>query len=99
MSGVIFEWDDDKARTNRAKHGISFETAARAFLDPFAVERLDEGHHAEVRYTILGMIKGHPLFVVYTVRADVIRLISAREASRYETIVYSENRALHARSD
>ena len=42
-----FEWDETKNRLNKAKHGISFEVAARAFADPLRIEYYDEAHSTE----------------------------------------------------
>jgi len=82
MTSDGFEWDAAKAAENYAKHGISFETATRVFDDAFAIERLDDrGDYGEDRYSILGMVDGRLLYVAYTVRDGIIRMISAREQS------------------
>lgn len=83
-----FEWDEDKARINRQKHGISFETAALVFEDVDRLEIFDEGHSIdEDRYITIGMA-GEVLFVVYTERKEAIRLISARLANARERSLY-----------
>lgn len=83
-----FEWDEDKARINRQKHGISFETAALVFEDEDRVEIFDEDHSIdEDRYITIGMA-GEVLFVVYTERKEAIRLISARLANARERSLY-----------
>ena len=79
-----FDWDDAKAEANYRKHCVDFETASEVFDDPFAVERFDSlsPDHGEDRYLIIGMAGGRLLTVVYTERSEVIRLISARPATR-----------------
>jgi uncharacterized protein len=81
-----FDWDGDKAEGNYRKHGIDFETAIEVFKDPFAIEGFDQlsPGYGEDRYLIVGMAGGQLLTVVYTERDEVIRLISARRASRRE---------------
>jgi uncharacterized protein len=94
MKDDEFEWDDAKAAANLAKHKVSFETARRAFEDPFAVERDDNReHYDEPRFAILGMVDGRLLFVAYTLRDDIIRVISARGAEPYEQRIYHEENA------
>ena len=86
-----FEWDEAKATENYAKHGVSFELARKVFTDPFAVERIDGRHdYGEERIAIIGMVDGRLLFVVYTMRGEHIRLISARGAEPYERRYYHE---------
>ena len=92
MSGSEFEWDSRKAAENDARHGVSFEAARDVFRDPFAVERLDDREdYGEVRYVIIGMVDGRVLFVVYTMRRDAIRIISARGAEPHEQRQYHED--------
>lgn len=89
-----FEWDPNKARTNRTKHGISFETAVLAFRDERAViiedDRFD---YEECREILIGLVPSvkRCLMVVFTEREeDLIRVISARKATRLETDLYYE---------
>ena len=80
----LFEWDDEKAAINFVKHGITFDTAAKVFSDPYLLEEYDEEHSIdEDRWKIIGMV-GKILFVVYTERGEYTRLISAREATPRE---------------
>jgi hypothetical protein len=87
---VEFEWDDDKARKNKQKHGISFETAQMVFCDPYRVEFFDDKNSTieEQRYDVIGKVDDM-LFVVYTERTDKIRIISARLATSVERRVYN----------
>lgn len=86
-----FEWDDVKAASNLAKHGISFEDAALAFSDPFAIDFYDmRFDYDEERSNLYGMVEGRLLVVSYTMRDDVIRIISARGAESHEQRQYHE---------
>lgn len=83
-----FEWDETKAEINKRKHGISFETAAKVFLDDDRLEIYDEIHSLnEERFITIGRA-GDVLFVVYTERTPKIRLISARLATPKERRLY-----------
>ncbi len=87
------EWDPEKNGKNKRNHGISFETAQYVFADPNRLERYDrskDNDSGEDRYQTLGTV-GRVLFVVYTERQEVCRLISARLASRDERRIYNEN--------
>jgi uncharacterized protein len=89
-----FEWDIAKAEANLEKHGISFEEATTLFDDPFAFILDDIDHSAEEqREIIIGHTTTRLLLVVsFTEKiGDVIRLISARPATRRERKDYEEN--------
>jgi uncharacterized DUF497 family protein len=85
------EWDSKKAASNLKKHGVSFEEAASALLDPMAKARGVPDAEGELRWILLGMsAKPRLLSVVYTLRQeDRIRLIAAREATRNEAKHYA----------
>jgi uncharacterized DUF497 family protein len=87
---VDFEWDTAKDRANRKKHGVSFRTAARVFLDPFAIEFEDRDAAGEPRFCAIGLVDGRMLFVAYTMRGDAVRIISARGALPHEKRKYHE---------
>ncbi len=89
-----FEWDDNKARRNAAKHGVSFEMATFAFYDLYAIVMDDVEHsQQESRYWLIGNSGNGVLTVVYTVRSvDIVRIISARKATRNERRIYEEER-------
>jgi uncharacterized DUF497 family protein len=92
MSEEQFEWDGAKARSNLAKHGVSFEEACRAFDDLFALDRLNVGvEPGEARYVITGMVNGILLTVVYTERGDRIRILSGRKATTHEERQYYQS--------
>jgi hypothetical protein len=91
MNDGEFQWDDQKAAENYAKHGVSFEMARDVFKDPFALEWLDDGQDAgEQRFVALGMAEHRILFVAYTMRGDAIRIISARLAEAFERRRYHD---------
>lgn len=89
-----FEWDENKATRNLAKHGISFEEAATVFGDPLSDTFDDPDHSAgERRFIIIGVSeKGRMLVVAHTDEQEVVRLISAREPTRVEREFYEESR-------
>ena len=89
-----FEWDEDKNGANISKHGVDFNEAAQVFLDPRRIERLDDRDHGEDRWQVMGMVSFSVLFVVYTERGagDVVRIISARRATRAEEKRYRSGR-------
>jgi len=88
-----FEWDAKKACGNEEKHGVSFEEAATIFGDPLAAIFDDEFHSTEeVRELIIGHSLTNRLLVVsFTELSGVIRLISARTATKRECRDYEEN--------
>ena len=86
-----FEWDDVKEQKNIKKHGISFSLAKKVFNDPNRIEIYDESHSVdEDRYITIGEINGTYMLVmvVYTDRDEVIRIISARLATKAEKEEY-----------
>jgi uncharacterized DUF497 family protein len=88
-----FEWDEDKAASNRKKHRIAFEEAATVFADPLAAIFDDEAHsEEEQREIIIGHSADDQLLLVsFTERAGAIRIISARRATKRERRDYEEN--------
>ncbi len=91
MNGPEFEWDPAKAAINEAAHGVPFELAKGVFKDPFAVEWLDDrADYGEDRYVIIGMVDHRLLYVAYTMRGEVVRIISARGADPHERRQYHE---------
>jgi uncharacterized DUF497 family protein len=85
MKDDDFEWDDAKAATNLANHGVSFARARLVFADPFAIGLIDDREdYGEDRFIMVGMVEGTLIFVVYTERGDRVRIITARRATRHE---------------
>jgi hypothetical protein len=86
-----FEWDENKAAVNLAKHGIPFEYATRVFLDPYRLEQENlVEYDGELRHRVIGMVDDHVLLVIYTERLSRFRIISARRATRHERRKYHE---------
>jgi len=86
-----FEWDDDKAEANYAKHGIPFELAVRAFDNPFRLEIEDDRFdYGEERIITLSLIDSRVYVVIYTPRNDCCRIISARKANARESRRYHD---------
>ena len=83
---VSFEWDDRKDVLNRAKHSIAFDSAIDVFYGPIVLRRSDRND--EERWTALGYSNDRLIVVVFTRRADVIRIISARRARKNEKSEY-----------
>lgn len=88
MNVLRIEWDENKNRANRHKHGISFEEAETVFADDHALLIADPEHSDnEDRFILLGMSSSLRIMVVchcYRVQDDVIRIITARKATREE---------------
>ncbi len=90
---MIFEWDDNKAKVNKKKHGISFEMAKEVFKDPFLIVQFDRVVDNEERWHAIGDMGGQRIIlVVHTSSAsgdtETIRMISARKASKQERLIY-----------
>ena len=87
-----FEWDDQKAVENYAKHGITFGEATEVFYDPNALEGEDAEHsYDEARFVIIGYSASRILFVVFAERYEIlIRIISARPPTAAERKLYEE---------
>jgi uncharacterized DUF497 family protein len=90
----MFDWDARKSQSNRRKHGVSFEEAARAFLDPDGLDG-EDSEHSEIEIRRLRLAKsslGNVLLIAYTIRSrndeEITRIISARRASRKERKKY-----------
>ncbi|RPI91320.1 MAG: BrnT family toxin [Chloroflexi bacterium] len=91
LQGVLFEWDENKAKSNIQKHGVTCEEAVEVFFDPFyqtGDASMDEGKSRDfiIGYTFSQRL----LLAVYTERGDRTRIISARPATRAERKVYEE---------
>lgn len=90
LNGITFVWHEEKARNNLGKHdGITFQQAAEAFFDPF-LKIVDASRNDEARDAVIGMdTRWNLLFVVHIAfEDDVIRIISARKATRKEREYY-----------
>ena len=89
-----FEWDAQKAAENLRKHGIAFSEAIGIFHDPQRIEREDTRlPYGETRIEVIGLVGVRVLVVIYTPRADRIRIISARKANQRERRAYDTSEA------
>lgn len=88
-----FEWDDAKSEANEKKHGVSFDAAKAVFADPNALVEVDPAHSkAERRFRIVGCAEdGQVLTVVFTHRADRLRMVSA-QVRRKDVKLYEARR-------
>jgi uncharacterized DUF497 family protein len=92
---VEFEWDAEKARRNRAKHGVAFEVAERVWDDPLHIilpDRIEEG---EQRWHVIGMVGPVAVLLVVHTYPDPedegrIRIIGVRKATRHERKLYEQ---------
>jgi uncharacterized DUF497 family protein len=92
MSNIQFDWDQKKAAENVKKHGVTFEEARTVFFDERA-KLIDDPDHSEDedRFVLLGVSNSLKVILVchcYRQEGNVIRIISARKASRHETKQY-----------
>ncbi|MBM4043243.1 MAG: BrnT family toxin [Planctomycetes bacterium] len=91
---LIFEWDPWKNVANRRKHGVSFEEAVNVFRDREAMAYFDEAHsESEDRFAIVGVSRRLRTLVVsycHREKGAVIRILSARKATRKEQAEYVE---------
>jgi uncharacterized DUF497 family protein len=88
---TVFEWDSVKAASNLAKHGVRFEVAVRLFDDPGHAD-LDASHDedGEPRRKAVGRIEGRLFTLVYTMRGEATRIISARASNAMEKRRYAD---------
>ena len=91
--GLEFQWDNRKAKENLRRHNVSFEEARTVFSDFLSLTISDPLHsEKEERLIIIGYSeKQRLLVVVHTERGDVIRIISARQATPYERKTYESS--------
>ncbi len=83
-----FEWDSRKRSANLAKHGIDFADLSSLF-DGTTITVLDDRYdYGELRFITIGLLNGIAVTVAHTETEEVIRIISARRATRYEEETY-----------
>ena len=93
MAHQVYECDEEKRRSNLAKHGVDFQDAVRVFQDPARIERLDDRfEYGEERLQIIGRVQDQVPFVACTEGPDTCRIISARKATRREQEAYDTHR-------
>lgn len=96
MKPIQFAWDEKKNEANQKKHGVSLEEAQSIFFDENAVQFFDESHSDdEERFLMLGLSSHLRLLLVahtYRKTDSLIRIISARKATRNESKMYTERK-------
>lgn len=91
--GIDFEWNDEKAERNWAKHRVTFMEAAKVFIDPHVQFIEDEGDYGEMRECAIGRINySTTLYVVFVDLTTRFRIISARPATRAEIRQYEDDK-------
>ncbi len=83
-----FEWDENKNELNIKQHCIDFEDAMSVLIKPFLRKRSDRNN--EIRYIAVGMLETTEITIVYTMRGEVCRLVSARRARTNERKEYHQ---------
>jgi len=87
---MVYQWNREKATANLSKHGVDFADAVSVFSDDLALTIPDERFDEE-RFVTIGLDGfGRVLVVVYTLRGEAIRIISARKATKQERRQYEE---------
>lgn len=91
---IQFEWDIEKSKHNLQKYKVSFEEAVEIWNDEFAAFLYDPAHSiVEDRFIMLGYsLKNNLLLVSFTERNGIIRIISARKATKSERKWHEENK-------
>src|SRR5579862_8012615 len=87
--GMLFEWDESKRLTNLTKHHIDFQDATQIFDGP--VLESNVSRHKENRTFAIGLMQDIEIVVVYVVRGERRRIISARRANRDERQIYKDH--------
>ena len=95
-----YEWDENKNQSNQDKHDLSFEDAKEIFADKDRIQYISSTkRYGERRYKTVGRLLRIIVTVVYTVRSSVLRIISARQASKKEKTDYIENESKKNKED
>ena len=80
-----FEWDENKNQINKLKHDIDFWDAINIFYDEDRMQTIDQRKdYKEIRYRVVGIVHNRMILVIYTLRDDHYRIISARKANKNE---------------
>ncbi len=92
---LAFVWDEEKETINRLKHGVGFDIAQLAFMDPYRIIAHDDAHSLdEARWFCIEKVDDHIITVRFTIRDNKIRLIGA-ECWRKWSKFYNERKKLH----
>lgn len=85
---MILDWDENKNKINISKHGIDFNDIVIAFENPLLIKKDDRENYGEDRFIGIGKILSVEVVIVWTIRGDTIRIISARQANKKERKIY-----------
>jgi uncharacterized DUF497 family protein len=85
-----FEWDENKRLANIRKHGFDFTDVSTVFVSDTVTVEDDRYNYGEQRFITFGLFQGRVIAVVHTENDDLVRIISARKASKYEQQIYFE---------
>ncbi len=85
-----FEWDENKRLANIRKHGFDFIDVSTVFDSDTVTVEDDRYNYGEQRFITFGLFQGRIIAVVHTENDDLVRIISARKASKYEQQIYFE---------
>jgi uncharacterized DUF497 family protein len=85
-----FEWDENKRLANIRKHGFDFTDVSTVFASDTVTVEDDRYNYGEQRFVTFGLFQGRIIAVVHTENDDLVRIISARKASKYEQQIYFE---------
>jgi uncharacterized DUF497 family protein len=88
---IKFDWDPDKSRVNRQKHGIDFTSAKVIWEDPERIE-IEAPYPLENRFILIGKIKNNLWTAIYTIRNETIRIISVRRSRQEEKKLYEKEK-------
>lgn len=91
MNPQNFEWDSEKRQSNLKKHGVDFADARQIFNGDILEIEDTRSNYGEERFLAIGVVGDQVLAVVYTLRGEKIRLISARKATKDEREAYYES--------
>jgi len=87
-TGIVFEWDEQKRRSNLCKRALDFEDCAEVFVGP-TITRIDTRYdYGEIRFKTLGLLHERVVEIVHTVSEEFVRIISFRKASKNEQAHY-----------
>ncbi len=89
---MFFEWDQEKSRTNKEKHGIDFETAKLLWTDEGRIQ-IEMTFPDEKRWALIARVAEKVWTAIYTLRNETVRLISVRRARPKEVRLYEERKA------
>lgn len=86
-----FEWDENKRRSNLAKHKLDFSDISQVFEGPTLTFEDDRFVYGEQRFITIGLLKGRIVVIAHTESQDDVRVISMREGTKHEQVIFFEN--------